>query len=174
MEKRSVLRAFFRLVNRFVVVPAFQLGWGRLISNPIVGDVMVLGIRGRRTGKMRYTPVSYFRMGQDIYCYQGREMKGQWYLNLLANPKIEVLLPEGRFSGHGEEIHNGAEKLKAIRLILLASGLNSSMYGFDPGTAADEEVQEKIRGMPVIRIRLDSTISANNCLKSPSVVHQSV
>ena len=157
MEKRSVLRAFFRLINRFIVVPAFQLGWGRIISNPITGDVMVLGIAGRRTGKIRYTPVSYARMGQNIYCYQGREMKGQWYLNLLANPKIEVLLPEGRFSGHGEVIQERAEKLKAIRKILLGSGLNRSMYGFDPETTADEEVQEKTRGMPVIRIRLDCT-----------------
>jgi hypothetical protein len=160
MDKRSVLRAFFRLINRFVVVPAFQLGWGRIVSNSITGDVMVLGIRGRRTGKMRHTPVSYARIGPDIYCYQGREMKGQWYLNLLASPRIEVLLPEGRFSGHGEEIHNGAEKLKAIRLILLASGLNRTMYGFDPETAAGEVMLEKTRDMPVIRIRLDSTTSA--------------
>lgn len=155
MDKRSVLRAFFRLINRFVVVPAFQIGWGRLISNPITGDVMVLGTRGRRTGRIRYTPVSYARMGPNIYCYQGKEMKGQWYLNLLADPKIEVLLPEGRFSGHGEEIHNGAEKLKAIRQILLGSGLNRSMYGFDPGAASDEVVLEKTRCMPVIRIGLD-------------------
>jgi deazaflavin-dependent oxidoreductase (nitroreductase family) len=162
MEKRSVLRAFFRLINRFIVVPAFQLGWGRIISNPITGDVMVLGITGRKTGKIRYTPVSYARMGPNIYCYQGREMKGQWYLNLLANPKIEVLLPEGRFSGHGEVIHERAEKLKAIRQILLKSGLNRTMYGFDPKAASDEEVQEKTRGMPVIRIRLDSMTLVKN------------
>lgn len=160
MENRSVLRAFFRLINRFIVVPAFQLGWGRIISNPITGDVMVLGITGRRTGKMRYTPVSYARMGQNIYCYQGKEMKGQWYLNLLANPKVEVLLPVGRFSGKGEEVSDPLEKLRAIRQLLMTSGLNRSMYGFDPKTAADEEVQEKTRGMPVIRIRLDSTRSA--------------
>jgi hypothetical protein len=158
MEKRSVLRALFRLINRFIVVPAFQLGWGRIISNSITGDVMVLGITGRRTGKMRYTPVSYARMGPNIYCYQGKEMKGQWYLNLLGSPKIEVLLPEGRFSGKGEEVSDPREMMRAIRLILLGSGLNRSMYGFDPETASDEEVQEKTRGMPVIRIRIDSMI----------------
>jgi deazaflavin-dependent oxidoreductase (nitroreductase family) len=157
MEKRSVLRTIFRLINRFIVVPAFQLGWGRIISNPITGDVMVLGITGRRTGKMRYTPVSYARMGPNVYCYQGREMKGQWYLNLLANPKIEVLLPEGRFSGRGEEVSDYREKMRAIRQLLMASGLNRSMYGFDPKTAADEVVLEKTRDMPVIRIRLDCT-----------------
>ncbi len=155
MDKRSVLRAFFRFINRFIVVPAFQTGWGRIISNSITGDVMVLGIAGRRTGKVRYTPVSYARNGLNIYCYQGKEMKGQWYLNLLANPKVEVLLPEGRFSGKGEEVCDSQEKLRAIKQILLASGLNRTMYGFDPKTAADEVVLEKTRDMPVIRIRLD-------------------
>jgi hypothetical protein len=157
MDKRSVLRAFFRLINRFIVVPAFRVGWGQIISNSITGDIMVLGINGRRTEKIRYTPVSYARIGPNIYCYQGKEMKGQWYLNLLANPKVEVLLPDGRFFGYGEEIHDIAEKLKAIRQILLCSGLNRSMYGFDPEAASDEVVLEKTRGMPVIRIRLDSS-----------------
>jgi deazaflavin-dependent oxidoreductase (nitroreductase family) len=155
MDKRSVLRAFFRLANRFIVVPAFQRGLGRIISNSFTGDIMVLGIAGRKTGKIRYTPVSYARIGPRIYCYQGKEMKGQWYLNLLANPKVEVLLPNGRFSGHGEEVSDAAEKLQAMRQILKGSGLNSSMYGFDPAASTDEVVREKTRDMPVVRITLD-------------------
>ena len=117
---------------------------------------MVLGIAGRKTGIIRYTPVSYARIGPKIYCYQGKEMKGQWYLNLLANSKVEVLLPSGRFSGNGEEVHDTAEKMQAMRQVLKGSGLNSSMYGFDPVAATDEAMQEKIRDMPVIRITLDS------------------
>lgn len=116
---------------------------------------MVLGIRGRKTGKMRYAPVSYARMGENVYCYQGRETKGQWYLNILASPRVEVLLPEGRFSGICEEVYDSQEKLKAIREILLNSGLNRSMYGFEPKTATDETVLEKTKDMPVIRIGLD-------------------
>lgn len=104
---------------------------------------------------MRYTPVSYARMGEAIYCYQGRETKGQWYLNLLESPRVEVLLPEGRFSGKGEEVSDSQEKLKAIRRLLMASGLNRSMYGFDPKTATDDVVLKKTGDVPVIRIRLD-------------------
>ena len=156
MDKRSVLRAFFRFVNRFIVVPAFRSGWGRIISNSLTGDIMVLRIAGRKTGKILYTPVSYARIGPNIYCYQGKETKGQWYLNLLANPEVEVLLPTGRFSGRGEEVSDTAEKLQAIRQILLGSGLNRSMYGFDPKVATDEVVRERIGDIPVVRIRLDS------------------
>lgn len=156
MDKRSVLRAFFRLVNRFIVVPAFQMGLGRIVSNSLTGDIMVLGVTGRKTGKIRYTPVSYARIGERIYCYQGKVMKGQWYRNLMANPAVEVLLPGGRFSGRGEEVRDAAEKLQAMRQILKGSGLNSSMYGFDPATAPDEAIREMTKDMPVVRIMLES------------------
>ena len=155
MDKRSVLRAFFRFVNRFIVVPVFQSGLGRIIPTSLTGDIMVLGTAGRNTGMIRYTPVSYARIGSKIYCYQGKEMRGQWYLNLLANPEVEVLLPGGLFSGYGEAVNDTAEKLQAMRQILKGSGLNSSMYGFDPAAATDEVVREKIKDIPVVRITLD-------------------
>lgn len=119
---------------------------------------MVLRIAGRKTGKILYTPVSYARIGPNIYCYQGKETKGQWYLNLLANPEVEVLLPNGRFSGRGEVVSDTTEKLQAIRQILLGSGLNRSMYGFDPKAATDEVVWERIGDIPVVRIRLDHAV----------------
>lgn len=155
MSGKGILRAFFRIVNRLIVVPAFKAGLGRIISNPIAGDIMVLGIPGRKTGMIRYTPVSYARRGKMIYCYQGREMQGQWYLNLLANPRVEVILPDGRFSGLGEEVIDSKERVEAMRLLMRGSGLNSTLYGFDPSKASDEVVAEKIQGIAVIRIILD-------------------
>jgi deazaflavin-dependent oxidoreductase (nitroreductase family) len=116
---------------------------------------MVLGIAGRKTGMIRYTPVSYARIGQKIYCYQGKEMKSQWYLNLLANPEVEVLLPCGLFSGHADAVNDTAEELQAMRHILKGNGLNSSMYGFDSAAATDEVVREKTKNIPVVRITLD-------------------
>jgi len=155
MSRKGILRAFFRIVNRLIVVPAFNAGLGWIISNPIAGDIMVLGILGRKTGRMRYTPVSYIRLEGKIYCYRGREMQGQWYLNLLANPRVEIILPDGRLSGHGEEVTDGNERVEAMRLLMMGSGLSSSLYGFDPSNASDEAVAEKIRGIAVIRITLD-------------------
>ena len=153
MNYRRFLRAFFRVINRFLIVPAYKIGLGKVVVK-LAGDIMVLGIIGRKTGKIRYTPVSYARLNEKIYCYQGREMKGQWYLNLLADPHVTVLLPEGDFSGHAKEVSDDAERLMAMRAILKGSGLNSNMYGFDPRTAPDDVVQKKTEGIHVIRIRL--------------------
>jgi deazaflavin-dependent oxidoreductase (nitroreductase family) len=155
LDKRGFLRRFFFIVNRLIVVPGFQMGLGRIISNPITGNIMVLGIRGRRTGKMRYTPVSYARQDGMVYCYQGRETRGQWYLNILAHPEVEVLLPQGRFSGRAEQVAEGQKRLEAMRLLLKGSGLNRSMYGFDPAKSSDEVLAEKVDGIPVIRVVLD-------------------
>lgn len=155
MSRKGVLRAVFRILNSLIVVPAFEMGLGRIISNPIAGSIMVLGILGRKTGRMRYTPVSYVWLEGKIYCYRGREMQGQWYLNLLANPRVEIILPDGRLSGIGEEVTDGKERVEAMRLLMRGSGLSSSLYGFDPSRASDEAVAEKIRGISVIRITPD-------------------
>ena len=155
MDQRSLLRAVFRIVNRFIVVPGFKMGLGRLISNPLTGNIMVLGIRGRKTGKIRYAPVSFARRDGIVYCYQGRETRGQWYLNILAHPDVEVLLPQGRFSGRAEELLDGPERLKALRMLLQGSGLSRSMYGFNPAEASDQELEEKTKGIPVISIALN-------------------
>ena len=130
------------------------MGLGRFISNPLTGNIMVLGIRGRKTGKIRYAPVSFARLDEKVYCYQGKETRGQWYLNILAHPDVEVLLPRERFSGRAEELLDGPERLKALRMLLQGSGLSRSMYGFDPAEAPDEVLEEKTRGIPVIGIAL--------------------
>jgi len=158
MNKREILRAFFRVVNRFIIVPAYQKGLGRFISR-FIGDVMVLGVVGRKTKKIRYTPVSYARLGDRIYCYQGKEAKGQWYLNILANPDVTVIMPDRTFSGRGEEVSDAAERLKAMRSLLKGSGIFGAMYGFDPHSAPDDVVLEKTKDIHVIRIVEERTIA---------------
>ncbi|HNQ55801.1 MAG TPA: nitroreductase/quinone reductase family protein [Methanothrix sp.] len=155
MDQRSLLRAVFRIVNRFIVVPGFKMGLGRFISNPLTGNIMVLGIRGRKTGKIRYAPVSFAWQDEKVYCYQGKETRGQWYLNILAHPDVDVLLPRERFTGRAEQLPEGPERLKALRMLLQGSGLSRSMYGFNPADASDQELEEKTRGIPVISISLN-------------------
>lgn len=154
MDKRSIARDFFRIVNRFIIIPAFQMGLGWLVSNKLTGKIMIIGTVGRRTGKIRYTPISYARIRGRIYCYQGQVTKGQWYLNLLENPEVEIILPEGRFFGRGIVVDDAFERHAALRELLKGSGSFSSMYGFDPGTVSDEVLEERTKGIPVIGISL--------------------
>jgi len=152
MNKMSINRVFFRVLNRYIVVPAFKIGLGRLLSNPLTGRIMVLKTTGRKTGKMRYTPVSYALIDDNIYCYQGRQLKGQWYLNVLANPQVEVILPGRILMGYATEVKNAKEAGEAVRQILKNGGIGSFIYGFNPFTATDDVLSKKTEGLPVIRI----------------------
>lgn len=154
---KSPQRTLFRIFNHYIVVPAFQMGLGKLISNPITGRIMVLTTRGRKTGRVRSTPVYYAIIDDEIYCYQGRHLKGQWYLNVLANPDVEVLLPSRRLTGVAEEVTDHEKAASAIRQILKNSGVWAFVYGFNPFTIEDSELEDKVRGIPVIRIRIEGS-----------------
>lgn len=70
----------------------------------------------------------------------------------MANPEVEILLPDGHVQGLAEEVTDSREHGTAMRQILKSSGLGSVVYGFNPNTASDELVREITRGIPVVRI----------------------
>lgn len=147
-----VYRLFFRLLNSFFVLPAFRIGLGRIVSNPVTGRVMVLVLKGRKTGRTRYTPVGYAIVNGRIYCYRGERSQGTWYLNLLAEPHIEVMLPDRRIRGRAEEVVDDDEKFTALREILKNGGLSGFVYGFNPWRVEEDLLRERLRGVRVIRI----------------------
>jgi len=149
----SIERAAFRILNQYIVVPGFKIGLGKLISNPLTGRIMVLKLRGRKTGKIRYTPVNYAEIGENLYCYQGRHLKGAWYLNILANPHVEAILPGDTLKGFAEVVGDEKEAAYAIQQILKGSGLGAFIYGFNPFTVTDDLLLKKLAGIPVIRIK---------------------
>lgn len=153
MNAKSMQRAAFRIINRYIVVPAFKRGFGRFISNPVLGQIMVLKTTGRKTGKIRYTPVNYAVVDASICCYQGRHLKGAWYLNILANPQMEVILPSAHLAGYAVFVSDPQEAAHIIRQILKNAGLGGYVYGFNPSTVSEEELKKKTRGIPVIRIK---------------------
>jgi hypothetical protein len=61
------VRRFWKIVNRLLIVPMFRLGLGPLFGNPISGYVIVLRTIGRKTGRVRYTPVTYCIANGSVY-----------------------------------------------------------------------------------------------------------
>jgi len=152
MEDPRLRRAFNRL-NKYFMVPAFRLGLGGLIGNPITGYIMVIKAIGRKTGRVRYTPVNYAILDGCIYCMSGFGSGANWYANLLAHPRIELILPGCACWGEAEAVADSAEWSRATRQILQNGGFAGFMLGFNPFTASDDELRQKCQGLPVIRIR---------------------
>lgn len=147
------LRKFFRLLNKYFMVPVYRLGLGSFISNPLVGYIMVIKTIGRKTGLVRYAPVNYAILDGCVYCMASWGTKAHWYRNMKAHPAIDVILPGGVLAGDAEDVSDPKEWLQALRQILKNAGFAGFFLGFNPFTAPDEVLRQKCEGLPVVRIQ---------------------
>ncbi len=152
MESRGV-RRFFRVFNKYFMVPAFRSGLGPLMGNPFTGYIMVIKSVGHRTGLLRYAPVNYAILNGNVYCLAGVGKATHWYRNLIAQPKVELILPSRPVAGVAEEVTDAEERLIILRQILKNSGFAGFSLGFNPHTAPDEVVRAKTEGLPIMGIR---------------------
>ena len=148
-----IMRRIFRVLNKFFMVPMFRLGLGSLLGNPLSGYIMVLKVVGRKSGRIRYTPVNYAIRNGNIYCISGGRQSSDWFRNLKANPQIEVILPAGPIFGYVEEVSDANERRKVIRQVLQNAGFAGFFEGYNPFTISDEELLSKSSDLPVLRIR---------------------
>jgi deazaflavin-dependent oxidoreductase (nitroreductase family) len=149
----SIIRRFLKFINLVFMVPLFRLGLGPFVGNPITGYMMVLRTIGRKTGKERYAPVNYAILNGDIYCMAGFGKDTHWYRNLQAQPNIEIIIPSGPLAGVAEDVTNSEEVTPAIRQILKNSGLVGFLAGFNPFTISDNELLDKTKDFPLVRIQ---------------------
>jgi deazaflavin-dependent oxidoreductase (nitroreductase family) len=146
------MRLFFRFLNKLFMVPVFRLGLGPVFGNPLSGYVMVLRTIGRKSGKVRYVPVNYAIHNGSIYCLVGFGRTSPWYLNLMATPDIEVIMPSGAVAGHVEEATDSAERTAVIRRILKNAGFATLFEGLNPWRATDEALAAKVAEQPLLKI----------------------
>ena len=149
----AFLRRIFWFLNKFFMVPVFRLGLGPLVGNPVTGYIMVLKTTGRKTGRLRYTPVNYAILDGYVYCLAGFGKRTHWYLNLQANPKIEVILPSGAYVGQAEAVTDEEEALKAVKQVLKNAGFAAIFEGYNPYRASDEKFKKTLVHAPVVRLK---------------------
>jgi deazaflavin-dependent oxidoreductase (nitroreductase family) len=69
----------------------YRLGLGKMIGKYI----MVISTYGRKSGKVRRTPIEYYCIDKDIYAISGFEREPDWYQNLKANPHVTLQTNQG-------------------------------------------------------------------------------
>lgn len=85
-------RRFIRLLGRTHLLLQ-RVSRGRVGSRIAGMPVLLLTTTGRRTGRQRTTPLTYFRDGKDyvvIASNGGEDAPPRWWLNLQANPSACV------------------------------------------------------------------------------------
>ncbi len=71
----------------------YQLTGGLLGRRLVGNDMLLLTTIGRTTGEAHTVPLLYLREGESlviIASYGGRDRHPEWYLNLLATPRVSV------------------------------------------------------------------------------------
>ena len=147
------MRRFFWFLNKYFIVPIFRLGLGSFFGNPFSGYIMVLKMRGRKTGKLRYAPVNYAIQNGKVYCMAGFGRISDWYRNLRANAGLEVILPGGAIYGTAQEVQDPSERRLMIRQILKNGGFAGFFDGFNPYRIKDDDLMKRTEDMPLICIQ---------------------
>lgn len=152
-ETEAQLRKLFKGFNRFML-SLWRLGLGGY-GNPskFGGAVMVIKHRGRKSGLIRYAPVNFAEIDGDIYCTAGFGEKTHWYQNLLADPEVELWLPDSRWEGLAEEVSDVENRVEILRAVLVASGFAGPLFGYNPRRMSDEQIDALIGPYRLMRIR---------------------
>jgi deazaflavin-dependent oxidoreductase (nitroreductase family) len=109
----------------------------------IVGsETLILTTRGRSSGRPRSTPVYFVRRGDRLYIaasFAGRDTPPNWYLNLVADPHVNVSAQGTCGSYLAREL--AAEEASRVWPLLVAS--------YRPFTRYQQRTQRRI---PVIEL----------------------
>lgn len=94
---RDVLLRGMSALNRFV----YRRSGGRIGGSIRGAPILLLTTTGRKSGRPRTTPLLYLRDGDDLVVVGskgGAPRHPAWFLNLRANPEVEVELGRERRS----------------------------------------------------------------------------
>jgi len=122
--------------------PLLRLTRGRFATTSML-PVVLLRVRGRKSGELRTVPLVYFSDGDDVILVAssfGRAKNPAWYLNLVASPEVELTAAgvTGRYRARQVE---GPERARLYEL----ARRNYAGYG-------DYEVMAGERRIPVLAL----------------------
>lgn len=161
----SKLRGAFRVLNRGMLI-MWRLGLGGVMAGRRRGYVMVLVTTGRKTGLRRPVPLNFAEDPGAVYCLAGFGKRTHWLVNLLADPRCEVWLPDGRrLAGTAEIVTDESIRIEMVRRLLIRAGFATKLAepGLDPRLAPEAEIAE-LGGRyghryEAVRIHLDGAIT---------------
>ena len=98
----------------------WRLTRGRFVDAVGTAPFLLLTTTGRKTGRLRTTPVLYLEDGRDfivVASFGGNEMHPAWYLNLKEHPEAEVVIRGERRRVSAQEVSIDQKKIIWPRLV---------------------------------------------------------
>ncbi len=134
----------------------WKAGWGKAINiwPAGFGRIMVIKHRGRKSGKEYLTPVNYAVVDDEIFCTAGFGSISDWYRNMLANPKVELWLPERKDFYCAEDVSDWPNRLFLLRQVIIASGFAGLLFGLNPKKLSNEELDAVSKEYRLVHFKL--------------------
>ena len=142
----------FKTLNRYFMIPMHRAGLGAWLGSPVGGWMLLLRVRGRKSGIVRETPLNYLVADGSVWIVAGFGPATEWYRNLLADPAVEVWLPTRHLAGTAVEVRSPAVRARILPALVRSIGLPSFLSGVNPWTATDDRIIDALNFVPLIRI----------------------
>ncbi len=123
----------------------YRLGLGKLFGKYI----MIISTFGRKSGKVRRTPIEYFRQGDFIYAISGFERDPDWYQNLKAHPYVTLQTGQGTHAMFARRPET-AEEWQGALDYLKESPVPALVIPEVVEQLDDPKIQAQIREWPVV------------------------
>jgi len=140
-------------VNKWSTVPLLRAGLGPWLGTPIGGYLLLLRARGRKSGLVRETPLSYLVAEGAVWVCAGMGPTTQWYQNILVAPGVEVVLPGRTVACTADDVRDPETRRRMMPALVRAIGLPGGLGRVDPRHATDEQIFEAYGWVPLIRLR---------------------
>jgi deazaflavin-dependent oxidoreductase (nitroreductase family) len=146
------LRTAFRVFNRWVAAPLIRTGGGPLLATPVAGSIMLLRTTGRKSGLVREAPLGYTVIDGRVVVVAGYGRTAHWFLNAVADPEVEVMLPGALIAGRAAEITQPDELRAAFRALIQSMGVVGRLTLGDVRGKGDAEVDALAQAFPILAI----------------------
>lgn len=144
-------------MNKYLTIPLYKsfllplIGFGRIF--------LILRTKGRKTGKIRSTPLEYHRFDGVINIFSGRGEEADWLKNMKANPN-DVWVRHGFHKFHAtiEIVDDLLEKENTIKKYVIKYPRSSKMlFGWNPKKDDPETANITSLSNKIVIVRLHPT-----------------
>ena len=152
MALLAPLRKAFLVLNRWIAAPLIRAGGGPLLTTPVAGSILLLRTTGRKSGLVREAPLGYTVLDGRVVVVAGYGRTAHWFLNAMADPAVEMMLPGARIAGQAEEITDPDERRAAFRTLIQSMGVVGRLTLGDVSGKGDDEVDLLAQAFPILAI----------------------
>jgi len=151
------------LINRFepiiskiidpLIVILWRLGLGRLFNlwPVITGRIMVIKHYDMKNGTPAFTPVNFLEQETVLYFVPRQRADFNISQNIMANPQVEVWLPDGWYTGQADLVATTPERLLLLQKIFSESPIIARISGVTP-LIDESEFESTVVDYPVFRV----------------------